>query len=291
MPVFRTLHALSEAVIKISEQTQRRNQLLVAQYLETSLFSNSRYKTDAMLNRYEQKVFSQNGEDGIIQEIFRRIGTNKKFFVEFGVQDGLECNTTALIQQGWKGVWIEGDREDYRKICENFGPFINHQSLKVSHQFVQPGNFEAILNALSVPAEFDLLSIDIDFNDYWVWKALKNFKPAAVVIEYNAFYPPPIEFVATYNSHASHQPSNYFGASLKSLEILGQEKGYQLVGCDFAGVNAFFVRSDLAKGKFAEPALAKTFYEPFRPFLYDGRPKGLHPPDAPSTSTTPTYDA
>ncbi len=111
---------------------------------------------------------------------------------------------------------------------------------------------------------FDLLSIDVDLNTYWLCKAITNYEPRVVVVEYNALFPPPVEWVVRYDPMSAWDGTCYFGASLKSLENLGTLKGYRLVGCDVTGVNAFFVRQDLVEDKFLRPFTAENHYEPMR---------------------------
>jgi hypothetical protein len=111
-----------------------------------------------------------------------------------------------------------------------------------------------------ISGEIDLLSVDIDGNDYWIWEKITCIKPRVVVIEYNAKFPPPCEWVMDYDPNHIWDESDKHGASLKSLELLGNRLGYSLVGTNMNGVNAFFVRKDLAKGLFAEPATAENLY-------------------------------
>ena len=113
-----------------------------------------------------------------------------------------------------------------------------------------------------MPKEFDLLSIDVDYSTYWVWKAIKGYSPRIVVVEYNASIPPTKSLAVKPNSKAMWDGTNYFGASLLAMEKLGKEKGYSLIGCDSKGINAFFVRDDL-KGKF-KVKNAKEAYKPPR---------------------------
>lgn len=194
------------------------------------------------LNRWEQKVFSQGGEDGILAEIFRRIGEGGRTFVECAPGEGLENNTVYLLMQGWRGCWIERDPARVQTIAQRMAPKIAEKSLFVYQYTVLPGNIESILAAAPLTEEFDLLSIDIDGNDYWVWEAIKRFRPRVVVIEYNSTFPPPCDWVMQYDPQAAWDGTIRFGASLTALERLGNEKGYSLVGCSLAGVNAFFVR-------------------------------------------------
>jgi hypothetical protein len=123
-------------------------------------------------------------------------------------------------------------------------------------------NIATIFDSHRVPDEFDLLSIDIDGNDYWVWRALRRFRPRVVVIEYNAAYAPPKRWVMAYNVDHRWDETTYYGASLTSLEFLGAELGYALVATDDAGVNAFFVRRDLVRPAYMAALTAEAAYHP-----------------------------
>lgn len=212
------------------------------------------------------KLYSQNDEDGIIQEIFRRIGTTDRTFVEFGVESGVECNTVKLLIEGWSGLWIDSSRASIDAITRGFGEFLRRGTLTLVESKVSAENVDGLLRAANVTGEIDLLSIDIDFNDYWVWKSVVSINPRVVVIEYNASLRPPLSWVVPYDPNGAWRGNNYFGASLEALVRLGRSKGYRIVGCCFAGVNAFFVREDLCAGHFLEPASAEEHYEPPRYF-------------------------
>lgn len=216
------------------------------------------------LEQYGYKVFSQNDEDGIIQEIFNRIGTTNKVFIEFGIQDGLESNTHYLLFKEWKGLWIEGDTSYYKEIQNKFRPVIENNQLKVINAFITKENINQLFLEAGVEGEIDLLSIDIDGNDYHVFEAISVVNPRVIIIEYNAKFPPNCEWVMPYNRFHLWDGTDKHGASLKALEILGDKKGYQLVGTNINGVNAFFVRKDLAKNLFPSPATAQNLYNPCR---------------------------
>jgi len=239
-------------------------------YIQKHLFNNPKYYDPKSLNRYEYSCYSQNGEDGIINEIFNRIGTSNKQFVEFGVQDGLESNGALLLVKGWSGLWMEGSGKYVKLINKQFSQLIKNGKLTAKKTFVNAENINDLLNGANVPEELDLLSIDIDGNDYWVWKAV-NARPRVVVIEYNAMFPPDTQWVLPYEPDFIWDGSSYFGASLKSLENLGKEKGYMLVACDFTGVNAFFVREDLVEDKFLQPFSANHLWESPKYFLCRSR--------------------
>ncbi len=223
-----------------------------------------RWEDPKCLERYGYKVYSQNDEDGIIQEIFRRIGTTDKRFIEFGVQNGLESNCHYLLLKGWSGLWLEGSQKDVQEIHDRFRPIIAGGRLKVKNAFITRDNINELFTSENFTGEIDLLSIDIDGNDYYVWQAVNVVKPRVVIIEYNGKFPPDFEWKQAYNSRHVWDGSDWHGASLKAYELLGRELGYQLVGTNLLGVNAFFVRNDLAGDKFITPATAETLYNPLR---------------------------
>jgi hypothetical protein len=230
--------------------------------LMRGLLTQTKYQDSRRLAQFEAKVFSQYGEDGIIAEIFRRIGTTNRYFVEFGSADGMENNTVFLLRQGWSGLWMDGNKAAIARARWRFAPEIGAKRLTAEATFITAENIEHLFSANSVPLEFDLLSIDIDRNDYYIWKAFETYRPRAVVIEYNAIFPPGVEWVIEYNQGEQWDGTSNFGASLSALESLARMKGYSLVGCNIAGVNAFFVRTDLLQEKFCSPFTAENHYEP-----------------------------
>lgn len=227
-----------------------------------------RLKKEAVnpLNRFEHKIYSQHGEDGIIREIFNRIGTTSKTFFEFGAGSGSENNTIVLLIDGWKGWWLDGgDYVDvYKKL---FAPSIEAGKLTVAQKFVTSKNINDIVKELDTPGEIDLMSIDIDGNDYYVWEALTATKPRVVVIEYNSAYPPGMHFLQD-ESTASWNGSNFFGSSLHTQNELAKKKGYTLVCCDLIGANAFFVRSDLVGDKFKYAGEVEKIWQSPKYYLY-----------------------
>ncbi len=209
-----------------------------------------RYADPKCLVPYGFKVYSQADEDGIIQEIFDRIGETDRVFVEFGVETGTECNTAKLLVGGWHGLWIEGLAASVEAIRRDFASFIDDRRLMLQHRTVTAENINAAISEAGLGGAIDLLSIDIDGNDYWIWNAIEVIEPRVVVIEYNATLRPPLSLVMPYDPAGRWDGSNYFGASLEALVRLGGKKGYRIVGCSFSGVNAFFVRDDLCGDKF-----------------------------------------
>lgn len=223
-----------------------------------------RLDNELCLEKYGYKVYSQNDEDGIIQEIFNRIGTTNKIFIEFGVQNGLECNSHYLLFKNWKGLWIEGSQESYNEIKIRFNPLISNGTLKVENAFITRDNINSLIYTNKIQGEIDLLSIDIDGNDYYVWERIDVVKPRVVIIEYNGKFSPDLEWVMAYNENHIWDGSDWHGASLKALELLGKRLDYQLVGTNLNGANAFFVRKDLINNLFFEPGIAEKLYNPLR---------------------------
>ncbi len=219
---------------------------------------------------FEFKATSQNGEDGILVELFRQLGVNEPFFVEFGAQAGVECNARNLVfSYGWAGVMMEGDAQQFLALQDNYKTV---ERVKTEHAFITKENALEIFRCAGIPEEFDLLSIDIDGNDYWIWEALlENYRPRVVVMEVNGSYAPPQRWVMAYNPAHAWRHDNYYGASLQSLADLGARCGYGLVGMESAGVNAFFVRDDLVE-RCGFPALSAELA--FRP------PRHIHRPGA-----------
>jgi hypothetical protein len=247
------------------------------QYWEAEI-SKPRNMQPKRLLRHGFKIYSQNDEDGLLEEIFRRIGVGDRRFVEFGVQTGFECNTAKLLVEGWQGLWIEASGQSVDHIRKHFAGFLVRGSLHLLEKTVTAENINDLLSQTGFIGDIDLLSIDIDFNDYWVWKAIEVARPRVVAIEYNASLRPPLSLVVPYAPTSSWNGGNYFGASLEALVRLARHKGYRIVGCSFAGVNAFFVREELCQDLFLEPATAEEHYEPPRYFSnvmpsgHSGRP-------------------
>ena len=228
------------------------------------------------INLHEKKIYSQNGEDGILEFIFSKIGTTNKFSVEFGVGNGFECNTVYLLEKkGWTGLMMDyGADQDIQwkgvlkkawsnkniGFSENIKKYVNfskkiikrkersiHYTLDIKNERITAENIENLFQKYQVPKNFDLLSIDIDYNDFWVWKAISKFHPRVLVIEFNSSVPPTESKVVPYDPNAQWDGTNYFGASLLALKNLSLEKNYTLLGCDSNGINAFFCKSDLVK--------------------------------------------
>jgi hypothetical protein len=251
--------------------------ILAKEEFVAGLLSSDRYISPKRLERYGFKVYSQQEEDGIIQEIFQRIGTTDRRFVEFGVENGLENNTIKLLLEGWRGLWIDGNDKYITEIKNRFEDVLENGRLTAIQAFITVENINELIGSWG-NGEIDLVSIDIDGNDFHIWQALAAVTPRVVVIEYNAKFRPPLSIVQNYSAEFVWSGTDYFGASLEALTRLGRRLGYSLVGTNLCGSNAFFVRTDLVGDKFHSPFSAETHYNPPRYFLYQLYVSG-HPPD------------
>jgi len=259
------------------EKTTRLVAEISAWKLKKEILTLPRYSDDKRLLKYGFKAYSQTDEDGIIQEIFRRIGVTNKIFIEIGVGDGLENNTLFLLLKGWNGAWIDGDVSNIDNIQKKFSQLRNNGRLKFKQAWVNKDNINFLINDFSLPKELDLLSIDIDGNDYHVLDSINPLNARVIIIEYNAKLPPPVKWVMAHNPNHRKTNTDYFGASLKSFEQLLLTKDYLLVGCNITGVNAFFVRKDLIEQNFHPDFSAENHYEDHKLWLIAGFSSGWQP--------------
>lgn len=217
------------------------------------------------LGRFGAAYFSQNGEDGVIQEIARRLDVRVETFVEIGAGDGLTNNSVYLLLGGARGLWVELEETAIDSINRGHEAAVRDGRLAVVQARVTAENVNQVLSDAGLPEEVDFLSIDIDGNDYWVWQALNAVSPKIVCLEYNAYYGPHIAWVKAYDADFNWSGGDiYFGASLKALEKLSRTKGFVLVGCDYSGTNAFFIREDLVGKAFKGPFTAEHLFQPNR---------------------------
>lgn len=269
------LHDLRASTHRLHETTASLQQMARRRALATAL-AEDRFADAKRLERHGFKVYSQSDEDGVIQEVFARIGKGGRRFVEIGCGGGLENNTAYLLHDGWSGAWIDADPANAERVHAEFESPLSSGQLSFAERVVTAENVEATLSGLGVPAGVDLLSIDVDGNDYHVWRAVRMILPRVVAIEYNAKFRPPLEWVMPYDPEYRWDGSDRHGASLSALAKLGERKGYVLVGCNVTGVNAFFVRAEEAADLFQEPFSAGNHYNELRLDLIGGAGSG-HP--------------
>ncbi len=221
-----------------------------------------RYADPKSLSRFDVSMYSQNGEDGIVAEMFRRIGTRDRVFVEIGIDGGTECITRLLLEQGWSGLWLVGSPDVAAAVNRLFDRQIAEGRLRVIQGYVTPENVTALLEQGGIADRFDMLSLDIDQHTTHVWRAMRQ-RARVACIEYNASLPPSTACEVPYDIANVWDDTSWYGASLKTVEQIGRAHGMSLVGCDIRGINAFLVDS-AEDGLFLGPFTAEFHYEPPR---------------------------
>jgi len=206
------------------------------------------FKTNIQLAEF--KVFSQWGDDGIIEFLVSYLEIPEKSFIEFGVEDYSESNTRfLLINHNWRGLVLDGNKNDIAYILDDETTW--RHALTAKYAFVTKENINQLIQENGFSGELGLLHIDIDGNDYWVWEAINNVSPVIVIVEYNSVFGKDravtIPYDSTFNRTQAHYSNLYFGASLKALVALGAKKGYSFIGSNSHGNNSYFVRNDKLK--------------------------------------------
>lgn len=221
----------------------------------------NRTKEIGHLEEVEFQVFSQRGEDGILQYIINRIDIPNRIFIEFGVENYTESNSRfLLIANNWSGLVLDGDARNIRFIRSDY--IYWKYDLIAYQSFVTKENINGLIRQYTDCRDIGLLSVDIDGNDYWLWEAIDIIEPRVVVCEYNSAFGPvetvSVPYQADFDRTRAHYSNLYFGASLSALCHLAEKKGYDFIGTAGAGVNAFFIRKDLS-GPFRKCDPVKDF--------------------------------
>ena len=196
---------------------------------------------------YEFKVYSQWGEDGIIDHLVASAVVTSRTFVEFGVENYAEANTRFLLKhRHWRGLVIDGSNEHIETVRRS--ELFWRYDLRAEASFITRDNINDIIRRNGFFGELGLLSVDIDGNDYWVWQAIDCINPCIVVCEYNSLFGITAKISTPYQADfrrtQAHSSNMYYGASIAALVLLAQQRGYTLVAGNSAGNNVFFVRND-----------------------------------------------
>lgn len=253
---------LSLIRFQVTQQTRIQQQI----YREI-IVKDRRDRGCAFPSAFEQQIFSQNGEDGIIQEICKRLEITNGFFVELGTGDGSENNTRLLLESNWKGIWIDGESNSCKVAEKNLDKFITDQRLKVYNEHIDAENINKVLRQKNISEQIELLSIDLDLNTHHIWENIDCLHPRVLIIEYNGFFPRHMKWSAEYEPNKYWDGSINMGASLEYIVSISKTKGYELIGCDLTGTNAFFVCSDDYLKHFKDCSSLNYPYETARPFL------------------------
>ena len=249
-----------ELALRMVESEETRSLALGA------LLSNQQQSLNSTnINDFEFKIFSQYGDDGIIQFLVKNLNIKNKTFIEFGVEDFSESNSRFLMMHNnWSGFVMDCSSENMNKLKTY--PWYWKFDIKHQNSFIDADNINPILAETGLE-NIGLLHIDLDGNDYHILKILdfSKLKPAILIVEYNSVFgneraisvPYDKDFIRT----KAHYSNLFFGASLPALNQAAIEKGYVLIGCTLSGNNAYFVRKDLLNDKIKEKSFKEAFIE------------------------------
>lgn len=258
---------------KILERIYSKNNYLreldsVKILLGNIISDNNKKKNEVNISSYEFSIFSQWGDDGIIDYLINNLDINNKSFIEFGVQDYTECNTKFLLMnKNWRGLIIDESTIFMEKIKNS--DIYWRFDLTAVKSFITKNNINNIFKENNFVGPIGLLSIDIDGNDYWIWDSINCVDPEIVIIEYNSRLgfekAITIPYREDFKRKKAHYSNIYYGASLKALINLGRKKNYIFIGCNSAGNNAYFIKSSLENKKIKEIKIEDGFvYSKFR---------------------------
>ncbi|MDB5120200.1 MAG: hypothetical protein JWN56_1418 [Sphingobacteriales bacterium] len=244
------LYQISQRLLEINKQVKENKEDLdsIKSLLGKSLINNNinkDYFSD--IQKAEFKIFSQWGDDGIIQYIINKLEFRTKTFIEFGVENYTESNSRfLLINDNWSGLVIDGSEQNIKYIQND--PIFWKYNLQAVQSFVTKNNINQIITSAGFTGEIGILSIDIDGNDYWIWETISVIKPVMVIIEFNAVFgidrPITIPYSKNFIRQEAHYSYLYFGASLSALVRLAILKGYTFIGTNSASVNAYFIKNE-----------------------------------------------
>jgi len=237
---------LRRTITTIDKTSQKLDELMINQGIALSRLNEQMTSTN--IKHYEYRVFSQWGEDGIIQRLVNVIGLRDKTFIEFGVEDFMESNCRFLLMKdNWSGFVIDGSAGNMKRLKESY--LYWKYDLTAIDAFITRENIDGLLAKSGFGKDLGILSIDLDGNDYYVLEAIECVRPRILICEYNAVFGPTRSISVPYDANFvrgdMHFSNLYYGASLGAMVHIANKKGYSLVGTNSAGNNAFFVLNEL----------------------------------------------
>jgi hypothetical protein len=252
------IYKIANAVNKRKIESIEKNLILQG----TLLCELNKQKQSTNINDYEFSVFSQWGDDGIIQYLTQNIHIENKTFIEFGVEDFFESNLRFLMQKdNWRGFVIDGSKDNISRLRNSH--FFWKHDLQAIQAFIDCDNIESLLSQSGFEENLGILSIDIDGNDWHIYNSIHQFKPSILIIEYNSVFGPDRAITIPYDAEFRRTDSSFtnlfWGTSLRAITDLAESRDYGLVGCNLAGNNAFFVRRDLLNHKIKEVTVEEAF--------------------------------
>lgn len=255
-----------KANIDISGASNARSASLLCELVELQLMQDTKYQLPQALMPFRQKIFSHYGQDGIIAEIFRRIGEGEKRFVEIGAAP-VKNNSNLLLLKGWRGLWLDAGLAKDENLSANIQTLLREGKLKISRKLVNRDNGRTLLSSRGFAEDLDLIIIGIDYNTHHIFTELLPLQPRVFCVTYNGMLPADLDWAAPYDAKAVWDGSTLYGATLGTISAAAEAGGYSLVGCELSGTDAFFVRHDLLNGRFLRPGDAMFHWEPLRMHL------------------------
>lgn len=277
------LARLREKILTFLRLKERFDESAIRQGILLSLAHENR--DFARLEQYAFKVFSQWGEDGILQYLVREVAIENRTFIEFGVEDFSESNCRFLMMKDhWRGFVIDGSAENIRRIRSSY--YFWRYDLVAVEAFITRETINELLARSGMDYDLGILSVDIDGNDYHVLAAITGFRPRILICEYNPAFGQDraltVPYRADFQRTRAHHSNLYWGASLPAFHLWAQRHGYVFIGTNDAGNNAFFIRADSMTDALcrlaAHAAPARSHFRESRDS--DGRMTYLAPSDA-----------
>jgi hypothetical protein len=248
-PLLVRINRLERHSMRLSDRAEMTDTLLAKLIMANAAW----HMGGQPLSNAEFRVCSQWGEDGIIQYLLRHVPMKKTSFVEFGVGDYRESNTRFLLMNNnWSGLIIDCNQYQIETLRKS--DLYWRHDLTAIHSFITKDNIQELIERAGFGGDIGILSIDVDGNDYWIWDALEASRviPRIVIVEYNSLFgsklPVSVPYQPDFERSRAHHSHLYYGASLGAFCWLAERKGYDFVGSNSAGNNAFFVRRDVAEG-------------------------------------------
>jgi hypothetical protein len=230
----------------------------------------------------EFAAFSQEGEDGNLLYLLSVVGMETRIVVELGCGQGTQnMSANLIVNHGFNGLLVDGSQDniDYAKAWFGRRPQTRLYPPQLSSSWVTRDNVNDLMTDHSVSGEVDLFSLDLDGNDYWIWKNLIVIQPRVVVVEFNNLWGAAdavsVPYIEDFEAVYTASGLDYGGASLAAFDHLAQQKGYHLVGTNINAYNAYFVRNDLATDLLPEVSVAQCLAAPFAKYSVENRQAGV----------------
>jgi hypothetical protein len=261
MKIISYLQKLRVAITKIAGQSSTsEQQLLMLGNLLSEVVKSKKCITS--LSEVEFKVFSQWGDDGIIQWLANNLEFPNKTFIEFGVENYQESNTRFLMtNNNWSGLVMDGSESNVTQIVNS--EYFWQYELMAKAIFIDKDNINSVLLSSGLDKEVGILHVDLDGIDYWIWKEINAISPIVAILEYNSVLgidrAITVPYDKTFFRTKAHYSNLYWGSSLRALHQLSSDKGYSFIGCNSAGNNAYFVRKDKLNDSVREISLESGY--------------------------------